>query len=151
MEEAMPARCGGAPPMIAAEAATMTMPRPAPARTRPGTTHAGLRPPPSRGDRARGQQQGEKDAEGAQEQAAADQRAYPGALEQAAGQHADGQGAGRERCHDEARVQGGQAQDELQALGEEQFGAGGGGHRLCGRDHPGEQAPVAEQGEVDQR
>jgi Sulfate permease family len=32
-----------------AEAATMTMPRPAPARTRPGTTHAGLRPPPSRG------------------------------------------------------------------------------------------------------
>jgi hypothetical protein len=65
MEEAMPARCGGAPLVIAAEAVTMTMPRPAPARTRPGTTHAGLRPPPSRGNRTWGQQQGDQDAEGA--------------------------------------------------------------------------------------
>jgi hypothetical protein len=35
MEEAMPARSGGAPLMMATEAATMTMPRPAPAGTRP--------------------------------------------------------------------------------------------------------------------
>jgi hypothetical protein len=103
------------------------------------------------GARARGQQQGDQDTQCAQEQAAADQRAYSGAVEQAAGQHADGQGAGRERCHDQARVQGAQVQDELQALGEEQFDAGGGGHRQCGGDHSGEQAPVAEQGDVDQR
>jgi len=37
-----------------------------------------------------GQQQGDQDADGAQEQAAADQRAHPGAVEHAAGQHADG-------------------------------------------------------------
>ena len=48
-------------------------------------------------------------------------------------------------------MQGGQAHDKLQALGEEQFDADGGGHRQRGRDHPSEQAPVAEQREVDQR
>jgi hypothetical protein len=41
MEEAMPARCGGAPLMIAVEAVTMTMPRPAPARTRPAALKTG--------------------------------------------------------------------------------------------------------------
>jgi hypothetical protein len=67
MEEAMPARCGGAPLMIAAEAVTMTMPRPAPARTRPDATHAGSGRRPAGGNRTRGQQQGDQDAEGAQE------------------------------------------------------------------------------------
>ena len=64
----MPARCGGAPLMIATEAATMTMPRPAPARTRPGTTQAGLRPPPSRGAAPGVSSQGDQViAEGAQQ------------------------------------------------------------------------------------
>ena len=41
MEEAMPARCGGAPLMIAAVTMTMTMPRLAPARTRPDAMKTG--------------------------------------------------------------------------------------------------------------
>jgi hypothetical protein len=90
--------------MIATEAATMTVPRPTPTRTRPGTTHAGLRPPPSRGGHTGGQQQRDQNAEGAQEKTAADQRAHPGAVEQAAGQHAHGQGADRERSHDQTRM-----------------------------------------------
>ena len=43
-DDAMPARCGGAPPMIAAEAAVMTAPSPRPVRTTAGTTQAAVRP-----------------------------------------------------------------------------------------------------------
>jgi hypothetical protein len=120
--------------MIATEAATMTMPSAGQDQAR----HDPCRAPATaqQGDGTRGQQQGDQDAEGAQEQACADQRARPSTVEQAAGQHADRQGAGRERCHDQARVQRGQAHDELQALGEEQFDADRGGHRQHGRDHP---------------
>ena len=150
MEEAMPARCGGAPLMIAAEAATMTMPRPAPARTRPGTTHAGLRPPPSRGP-----------APGVSSRVRRTPRAPRSRPPPASGRtpvrwssrrpHADGQEPAANAVTIRPACRGVRPRTSCSRWVRSRSVPAVAAIASAGRNHPGAQAPVAEQGEVDQR